>query len=137
MKKLNAVLLIDDDEITNFINEDLVKAMGITNEVLIAKNGKEGIDMVKTQCQTEANCPALILLDINMPVMNGFEFLEQYQQLELTGRPSMILVMLTSSENEKDIERIKHSTAVDYLSKPLNKEKLRQVMEKHFGNQGD
>ena len=133
MKKLGTVLLIDDDEITNFINEDLIRVMGITRRILIAKNGQEGIDILKKQCQDETYCPVLIFLDINMPVMNGFEFLEEYQQLDLPNHPSMILVMLTSSDNEKDVDRIKQSTVVDYLRKPLTKENLRGILEKHFG----
>nr|WKN37100.1 response regulator [Tunicatimonas sp. TK19036] len=127
-------MLIDDDEITNFINEQLISEMGITQEILIAKNGKEGITLVEDRCKIRNhNCPQLILLDINMPVMNGFEFLEQYQQLDLPSSQSIILIMLTSSDNKKDIERIKLSNVIDYLSKPLTVEKLTSVMNKHFG----
>ncbi len=137
MKKFNDVLLIDDDDVTNFINESLIKEMDIANEILIAKNGKEGIDLVAARCKSwkkEDRCPALILVDINMPVMNGFEFLDQYKQMNLPAHLSIILIMLTSSDNERDIERAKHSNAIGYLSKPLTKKKLQDVLEKYSEN---
>ena len=134
MIQLDTIMLIDDDEITNFINEQLIIEMGMAQEIIVAKNGKEGIVSLEERCRTrKLNCPQLILLDINMPVMNGFEFLEHYQDLDLPSNQSIILIMLTSSDNKKDIERMKLSNVIDYLSKPLTVEKLTQVMEKHFG----
>lgn len=136
MKKLNSVLLVDDDEITNFINEHLLQEMEVAEQIIVTTNGLEGIKHIKSHHAAGQNCPELIFLDINMPVMDGFEFLEEYRQIEGPNHKSVVLVMLTSSENLKDMEQIKQSDNVDYLSKPLTKEKLHAVLEKHFGNNG-
>jgi CheY-like chemotaxis protein len=132
MKKLESVLLVDDDEITNFINEQLIKDLSVAEEILVATNGKEGIDAVEKRCQDKKSCPELILLDINMPVMNGFEFLEKYQQMYLPHRPKSVVVMLTSSENSKDIEKSKQTTIADYMTKPLTEKKISSILEKYF-----
>ena len=73
---LSSILLIDDDPITNFINERLLRRLGVSQEVLVATNGQLGLDILKTRCQHDAvGCPDLVLIDMKMPVMNGSEFL--------------------------------------------------------------
>lgn len=126
------VMLVDDDEITNFINESLIEEMEIANQIQIAKNGLEGIAQLNTQEEEGKAFPELILLDINMPVMNGFEFLEEFQKLGFSEHQSIVLIMLTSSENEKDIRKIKNSAVVDYLNKPLTESKLSGILVKNF-----
>lgn len=135
MKKLESVLLVDDDEITNFINEQIIQDMSVAEEILVATNGKEGIEVVENWCQSQKTCPELIFLDINMPVMDGFEFLEAYQQKHSsTHRPKSVVVMLTSSNNPEDIEKTKQSNIADYLIKPLTEDKINNVLKKHFTN---
>lgn len=134
MEKLDSVMLIDDDEITNFINEHLLQEIEVAEHIIVATDGLEGIEQVRSRYEAGQNCPELIFIDINMPVMDGFAFLEEYQQMNLPNHESVVLVMLTSSENQKDIEQIKQSTNVDYLNKPLTKEKLQNILEKHFNN---
>lgn len=72
MQKLTSTLLVDDDETTNFVNEMLLKDMGVTEQILTAHNGQEALELILERCENN-ECPSLILLDINMPVMNGFE----------------------------------------------------------------
>ena len=132
MKQLDCVLLVDDDEITNFVHESLITDLGIAKEVLIAKNGQEAIQAIEQQSSRGLQCPNLVFLDINMPVMNGFEFLEAYQRLNDSLRQSLIIVMLTTSLNPKDIERTKDTGVADFLNKPLSEEKVREVLAKHF-----
>lgn len=132
MKKLDSVLLVDDDAITNYINEQLIKDLSIAQEVLVATNGKEGINVIEDRCQNKKSCPELILLDINMPVMNGFEFLEKYQQMQLPLCPTSVVVLLTSSTNSRDVKKSEESSIADYLIKPLTESKINTLLEKHF-----
>ena len=132
MKQLDCILLVDDDEITNFVHESLIGDLGIAKQVLIARNGQEAIQAIREQAERGRHCPNLVFLDINMPVMNGFEFLEAYQQLDESLRQSLIIVMLTTSLNPKDMERTKDTGVADFLNKPLNEDKLKQVLAKHF-----
>lgn len=132
MKKLKSVLLVDDDSINNFINERLIKKMDLTEEVNISLNGKEALEYLKKRSEEGKPSPELILLDINMPVMDGFEFLEAFQKLEIPDKNSIIIVMLTTSTNPSDTERLENTGVEGYINKPLTEQKLRDVLEKHF-----
>lgn len=135
MKKLNCVLLIDDDNINNYLNERLIKKVNITEEVRIVLNGKEAIDYLSGINEDNAQkMPELILLDINMPVMDGFEFLQAFKQLESKDKDSVIIVMLTTSTSPNDTKRLNDSGVAGYINKPLTENKLKEVLENHFVN---
>jgi len=132
MHKINHILLVDDDSINNFINEKLLKKLGCADKISITTNGEEAITFLKDICQNNAAlCPELILLDINMPVMDGFEFLERYKELKFPNKGSVIIVMLTTSTNPNDTAKLNESVA-GYVNKPLTEEKLKEVLEKYF-----
>lgn len=132
MQKLRWVLLIDDDPITNFINQDLLKKSGLCTEVKVAHNGREGLDFVQNSIDQKENLPAVIFLDINMPVMDGFEFLEKFQELKFTDKEKVVIIMLTTSTHIKDMGKLFNSGNSDFLSKPLNPDKLMKVYTKYF-----
>ena len=131
MNKLTTTLLVDDDETTNFVNQMLLEDMGVTEDVLVANNGQEALELVRQRCQ-EGLCPELILLDINMPVMNGFEFLEEYEQLSFPNKQSVVVVMLTTSLNPQDMDRLRDLPNEGFLNKPLNEKVLKELLRKHF-----
>lgn len=84
MTKLCCILLVDDDSTTNYLNRKLLEKLAITDRVVVALNGHEALTVLATECpEASPSSPALIFLDINMPLMKGFEFLEAYQQLPL------------------------------------------------------
>jgi CheY-like chemotaxis protein len=101
--------------------------MEVTDQVLFAYNGREALTLIQQQC-----CPTLILLDINMPVMNGFEFMEAYDQLELPHKQSVVVVMLTTSLNPKNMERLEEMLIQGVLNKPLTEEMVRMMLRQHF-----
>ncbi len=131
MKSFDQILLVDDDPIVNFYNEDLITSLNICNQVLCFENGKLAIDYLSSGNNSLANneLKCLLLLDINMPVMNGFEFLETYDTLPKENRVDIIICMLTTSLNKRDEERAQAFPYVsDYVSKPLNKEKMEEII---------
>jgi len=134
MRKLNHILLVDDDTINNFINEKLLKKLDIANKISVALNGEEAITLLKRICdgQEDLLCPELILLDINMPVMDGFEFLEKYKGLNFPEKQSVIIVMLTTSTNPNDTERLNKAGISGYINKPLTEDKIRGLMQEYF-----
>lgn len=133
MKKLNCVLLVDDDSINNFINERLIRKANISEEVQVVLNGKEALDYLKRRSEAyNKRSPDLILLDINMPVMDGFEFLEAFKKLDLKDKKSIVIVMLTTSTNPNDTQRLNNSEVVGYINKPLTVKKLMDIVEAHF-----
>ncbi|MBU2997871.1 response regulator [Cellulophaga baltica] len=121
-KKLFKILLVEDDEITNFITTSRLNDLGFKN-VQAVLNGKLALDYLTT------NCPDLILLDLNMPVMGGFEFLELKNKQGLCE--NVPIVILTSSSRSSDKDKVTNfTTVIDYLEKPLSVDKIRELLEK-------
>lgn len=130
MKK---ILLVDDDKITNFVNEKLISSLGITTDIQICFSGLCALDYVKNSLQQNETGPDLVLLDINMPIMNGFEFLNELQLLPKSFTQSIKIVMLSSTLNEEDKEKaLKFGNVVDFLNKPLSLDKLKIIIKEHF-----
>ncbi len=128
---LKCVLLVDDDEATNYLNNRLLKKNGYAEQVHIAENGQEGIDFL--QSVEERDKPELIFLDINMPIMNGWEFLEAYEQLEHSKKVKAIIVMLTTSIQAEDRFNAELNNDVsDFIPKPLTPASIREIIRQHF-----
>lgn len=134
-KKLQEVLFIDDDKILNFVNTRLFKKEGFSR-VICLENGNEAMDYMKKKyigpkMEHDQN-PVLIFLDLNMPFMNGWEFLKAYDDLKDLIITQIKIIILTSSLNPDDMEKgKKHKDVVAYLNKPLTSEMLSEVLKKY------
>ncbi|UOQ55266.1 response regulator [Hymenobacter cellulosivorans] len=135
MPKLSCILLVDDDPITNFLNQRLLDELELTDKLLIALNGKEAISLLEEHCIERKSCPVLILLDVNMPVMNGFDFLDAYAQLPVAQQSPSVVIMLTTSLHPRDVQRVEQLHIGGFLNKPLTKEKVSDILTQHFGQQ--
>ncbi|OWP65083.1 response regulator [Hymenobacter amundsenii] len=134
MPQLSSVLLVDDDTTTNFLNQMLIKRLGVVEHLHIAENGAEALQTLQQACEpVSATCPDLILLDMKMPVMNGIEFLEAYARLPRPWQQGIVIVMLTTSLLPSDLERVQQLPVAGILNKPLTKEKLQALVDEHFG----
>lgn len=134
-KKLNCVLLIDDDPATNFLNRKVIEKAGVAEHIQVVLNGKEALDYLNNKIANDVNCsaPSLILLDINMPVMDGWEFLAAFKNLKEKQNINPVIVMLTTSSNPDDkrkAEQIEEVTT--YKNKPLRVEMIKTIVEEHF-----
>lgn len=138
MKKLNSVLLIDDDMATNFISKMLIKKAGITEHIETTLNGREALDYLTNSGKYEKSDgifpkPMLILLDINMPVMDGWEFAEAFSKLDENQKENIVIVMLTSSLNPDDKEKASHFSVISgFQNKALTMERLTLIMDTYF-----
>ncbi|MBO3271940.1 MULTISPECIES: response regulator [Hymenobacter] len=130
MEKLASVLLVDDDATNNFLNELLFKKLEITDRLLVAESGTEALQLL--QQPDESNGPNLILLDVNMPGMNGIEFLENYVRLPDVQRHATVVIMLTTTMDARDLARLNDLPIAGLVSKPLTQEKLATILQLHF-----
>lgn len=132
MPKLDSVLLVDDDPTNNFLNERLLRRLEVANHILVAANGQEALAVLH---QASTPRPSLILLDIQMPIMNGIEFLTAYQQLPPAQQQATTIVVLTTSMDARDLAHLNTLPAAGLVSKPLTQEKLDTVLQLHFQRQ--
>lgn len=132
-EKLNTILLIDDDEATNFIHDMVIKQADVTENIVAVQSGKDALNFLTQKLDGEYQKPELIFLDINMPGMNGWEFLEEYNKLDDEQKGGIVTVMLTTSLNPDDEEKAKSiNTVKNFLHKPLSTEMIHRVMRENF-----
>jgi CheY-like chemotaxis protein len=129
-KKLNLILLIDDNDADNYFHQIILKKMDIAKHIEVALNGEEALNFLKVKDQP---APELILLDINMPKMNGWEFLEAYKNLDIKEKTKITIVMLTTSENPEDRKKAEQIPEITgFTTKPLAESAIEDVLKKHF-----
>ena len=132
-KKLNCILLIDDDEATNFINKAVIRHLDCAETVVAVESADEALDFLKEKIEDSYQHPDLILLDINMPSMNGWEFLEEYKKLNHLQQAKFVIIMLTASLNPDDKSKADSIEVLDgFERKPLRAENLQGILDKFF-----
>jgi len=119
-------MFVDDDEITNFLVDNMLSNAGYAGQQHFFSSARLALDYLASLDPSQA--PQLIFLDIKMPEINGYDFLEKYHQEGYAQRFDTIIVMLTSSVNEEDrVRSQEYSSVGGFLSKPLKPEKINQI----------
>jgi CheY-like chemotaxis protein len=132
MRKIKIACIIDDDPIFVLGTKRLFEINEFAKEIRVYKNGEEALNALKETLRNGMDLPCIIFLDINMPVMDGWEFLTAFGELE--GSQNSVIYMLSSSVDPSDADRARsYSLVRDYLTKPLNQEKLNDLNKKLYG----
>ncbi len=128
----SCVLIVDDDETSIFLSEIILERNRFASEIHSSANGEQAIQFLLDHCSEIASsitgCPEVILLDINMPVMDGFEFLEVFTTNAAISNSSKV-VILTSSNNPRDIEMAHKFGINTFINKPLTDDKILQIRD--------
>jgi len=127
------ILLVDDDSVCIFLTRNILQRLGFVNNIQTALNGKQALEFFNECTAGSKYLPDVILLDLDMPVMGGFDFLETFRRLHSQDIAKVKIIIVSSSDNPDDIGRAKELGVNQFLTKPLQMESLRKVLEVQNG----
>jgi CheY-like chemotaxis protein len=128
MPHFNKVLLVDDDEATNFLASLAFKSLEIAEEIAVASDGLVACEWIQ-----QNNCPDVIFLDIRMPRMDGFDFLDYFNRMNVCK--DVKIIMLTSSCRAEDKRRaFTYNSVIDYIEKPLTETLIQRIATTYFSD---
>lgn len=135
MGKLDCICIIDDDEIYTFLLKKTLVKFNFCSNIKSFENGLVGFEGIKSMIENKELLPDLILLDINMPLYDGWEFLEEFKKLKhLIIKPISIYVV-SSSISQADINKAKfHEEVIDFLTKPIESSKIKSICDLHLSS---
>lgn len=129
MKKIEQLALIDDDDTFIFITKKIIEKTERVEEVKVFSNGLDALNYFEEKLNIDFKLPDVIFLDLSMPIMDGWQFLDAFTALKFPNRKNTIIYICSSSISPHDFLRAKKISAVtDYIIKPFTKEKLTEII---------
>tara|TARA_R110000868_G_scaffold306770_1_gene568213 strand:+ start:207 stop:635 length:429 start_codon:yes stop_codon:yes gene_type:complete len=132
--RLNSILLVDDDEASNFLHSIFINKLDLDVGINSALNGQEALDFILGKGQSELELPCMVMLDLRMPIMDGWQFMKSYEELVPKKLKEQItIVLVTISDNQEDKDRaVTNEFIADFSQKPLSDDTFKQLIQKHF-----
>ncbi|MGI4734441.1 MAG: response regulator [Janthinobacterium lividum] len=135
MNTLHSVLLVDDDKTTNYLHELLLRRLEVTMRVVAVTNGVQALDYLACLAEEADNLyPSLILLDLRMPVLDGWGFLAAYRQLPLPQRLSPVIVLTVTPLRVAELDALQQLSVAGLIYKPLTAEQVEQIIPRDILN---
>jgi response regulator RpfG family c-di-GMP phosphodiesterase len=135
MGKLDCICIIDDDDIYTFLLKKTLVKSNICSNIKSFDNGLAGLEGIKTMIENKELTPDLILLDINMPLFDGWEFLEEFKKLKHLILKPISIYIVSSSISQADINKAKfHEEVIDFLTKPIESSKIKNICDLHLSS---
>jgi CheY-like chemotaxis protein len=122
------ILLVDDEKVFHMINSRIIARSGIEGEIQTASNGHEALGLINRYWSGSEAVPDIIFIDLNMPIMDGFEFIRVFKKMDFPHKHKTTLVILTSSVSLKDKQLAKDLGVDHFISKPLSEDDLRRLV---------
>jgi CheY-like chemotaxis protein len=124
-EKVEYVMLVDDNDTDNFIHKRVIELTGFANNIIVKNSGKSALEYLESNKDSIDKLPDIIFLDINMPIVDGFVFLFEYENFPDSLKDKCKVVILSSSDNKRDIDRIvDNEYVINFVTKPLSEEAL-------------
>lgn len=131
-RELKNVMVVDDDDDYNFITEEIFQDIDLKTQLTFKIWARDALDYLK---ENEDRFPDLILLDINMPIMNGWEFLEEYENRNYhINYPTVIVMISTSVFREDKVKANNFARVVEFIEKPISGENILRIRDKYFSS---
>ncbi|MBG8552522.1 response regulator [Hymenobacter guriensis] len=133
-QKLQSIVLVDDNETTSFLNNRLLNRLEVAEQIQTFSKAEQAFQELwgSQNAEPRADAPNLVFVDLKMPGMDGFEFLELFNKLPEAVREKTVMAVLTTSMHAADTARVAQYPGVEYLAKPLTEEKIQKLLKKRF-----
>lgn len=136
MTRIKTLTLVDDDDVFVFLTTKATQQTNLVDQIKVFRNGLDALNFLKENKNIVSELPEIILLDLNMPIMNGWQFLQEYTKLNPTIGKKITIYICSSSNSPDDITRAKTISEVsDYIIKPITKDKLIDLIKKQKKNE--
>jgi len=131
---LKSILLVDDDEASNFLHSIFINKLDLGVDVNAALNGQEALDFIMDKGVDKLAMPCMVMLDLRMPVVDGWKFMEMYEeQVPQELKDQMVIVLVTISDNVDDKAKANANPYIaDFSQKPLSDSTFKKLINKHF-----
>lgn len=127
-KAIDLVMLVDDNDTDNFISKRIIEITKFANRVEVKNSGKSALDYLRENQDNADELPNLIFLDINMPIVDGFVFLYEFEKFNDAIKDKCKVIILSSSDNKRDIDKIVNNNhVIKFITKPLTETALEEV----------
>ncbi len=127
-KKVQRAFIIDDDEVYIYAIKRLIKIQNLCDEVLVFTDGKQAVDYLEEHQNDGTQMPEVIMIDVNMPVLDGWGFIEAFQKMDLESTRNTKLFMISSSIDPRDVKKAKEiPLIIKYIFKPITFDELKEV----------
>ena len=128
LKSVGLVMLVDDNDTDNFISKRIIEITNFAEEVVVKSSGKSALDYLNDNSDDAGKLPELIFLDINMPIVDGFVFLYEFEKFNDVVKDNCKVIILSSSDNKRDIDKIVNNDyVIKFITKPLTENSLEEI----------
>lgn len=133
MNSIGTVMLVDDNDTDNFISKRIIEITKFSNNVIVKNSGKSALDYLVENKEFPDAIPDIIFLDINMPIVDGFVFLYEYEKFSNSVKDKCRVIILSSSDNKRDIDKIVNNDfVIKFVTKPLTEKTLEEIRELQY-----
>ena len=133
MNNIGTVMLVDDNDTDNFISKRIIEITKFSSNIIVKNSGKSALDYLVENKESPDAIPDIIFLDINMPIVDGFVFLYEYEKFSNSVKDKCRVIILSSSDNKRDIDKIVNNDfVIKFVTKPLTEKTLEEIKQLEY-----